>query len=98
MIIPINGAAMVDVQTLVIVLVAICGALALIGLFIVFIRVAKAINKINTTIDDVLPSVKETVDKLPDTVDHINNTLGNVVDMTDSMAETVPVLLESTAR
>ncbi|HHX36835.1 MAG TPA: hypothetical protein GX717_02520, partial [Clostridiaceae bacterium] len=98
MIFPVNGAAMIDANTLVIVILSLCGALALIGLFVVFIKVAGTISKVNNTIDEILPSVKETTDKLPETVDHINATLGNVVDLTDSMADTVPVLLESTAK
>ena len=59
----------VDVNVLFNVLLAICGAFALIALGIFFIKALGTVNRINKLIDDVSPDVIKTVEKLPETVD-----------------------------
>ncbi len=84
---------MIDLHIILIGIVCITGAVALVALAVVLFKVAGAVGKVNRLLDDVSPNVKKSVDQLPETVVHINHALGNVVDMTDDIADTVPKVL-----
>lgn len=88
----------IELESLVVVLLALCGAVALVALAIVLFRLMGTLSKVNRVLDDLSPGLKNTVDQLPETVQQVNAAVGNVVDVTDAIADTVPELLGDVAK
>lgn len=76
-----------DLQDLLLGLLCIAGIAALVGLTLLFIRLAGVLLSLKTLLDENRKSLKVTVD-------HVSDVTGNLVDITDELAEFVPGTLE----
>ena len=84
----------VDLMTLLYVVLALMGVAVLVTLLILLIKAIKAVDSVNDLLKDVKPDIKETTEKLPELMEHATIISGNVVDVTDSVAITVPAIME----
>ena len=84
----------VDLMTLLYVVLALMGVAVLITLFILLIKANKAVDSVNSLLDDIKPDIKETTDKLPELMEHATIITGNIVDVTDAVAVTVQAIME----
>lgn len=74
-------------------LLVLAGCAALIALSVFLFRLAGTLKRVSKLVEDVTPSVGETVKKLPPIMDDVNIVTGNIVDITDAAADTVPDML-----
>ena len=81
-------------MTLLYVVLALMGVAVLVTLLILLIKAIKAVNAVNTLLDDIKPDITETTEKLPELMEHATIITGNIVDVTDSIAVTVPAIME----
>jgi len=84
----------VDLMTLLYVVLALMGVAVLVTLLILLIKAIKAVDSVNDLLKDVKPDIKETTEKLPELMEHATIISGNIVDVTDSVAITVPAIME----
>jgi uncharacterized protein YoxC len=84
----------IDLMTLLYVVLALAGVAVLVTLLILLIKAIKTLDSVNGLLNDVKDDIKETTDKLPDLMENATIITGNIVDVTDSVAITVPAIME----
>ncbi len=84
----------IDLMTLLYVVLALLGVAVLVTLLILLIKAIRAVDSVNAMLDDVKPDIKETTEKLPELMEHATIITGNIVDVTDSVAVTIPAIME----
>lgn len=84
----------IDLMTLLYVVLALMGLAVLVTLLILLIKAIKTLESVNSLLNDVKPDIKETTEKLPELMEHVTTISGNIVDVTDSVAVTVPAIME----
>ncbi|MGI6122548.1 MAG: hypothetical protein ACOYH0_09745 [Saccharofermentanales bacterium] len=84
----------IDLMTLLYVVLALVGVAVLVTLLILLIKAIKTLDSVNGLLNDVKDDIKETTDKLPDLMENATIITGNIVDVTDSVAITVPAIME----
>ncbi len=75
-------------------LLVLAGSVALIALAVFLFNLAGTIKRVSKLLEDVTPSIDETVKKLPPIMDDVHIVTGNVVDITDAVVDTVPEMLD----
>lgn len=68
-------------------LLLLAAAIAVIALIFVFIRLFKALGKLNTILDDCSDSITRTVNTLPDITEKVDDALDNVSSVTETVAD-----------
>ncbi|HHX30712.1 MAG TPA: hypothetical protein GX720_05745 [Clostridiaceae bacterium] len=86
--------ASIPVSALITVLLGMSGAVALVALAVLLFRAASALGSITRLVKEISPDIEETVEQLPSIAQNVETISGNLVDMTDDIAVTVPELLE----
>ncbi len=76
-------------------LLYLAGIAALVGLTILLINLAKSFKSINKLVDDINPSVTETVEQLPATMLKVQGILDDAKKITESAGENIPGLVKS---
>ncbi len=74
-------------------LLAIAGVAVLVALTLVLVKVFQILNRLGGLIDAVCDPLADTVKRLPHTMDQANAIIGNVVDITDDVAEATRPLM-----
>lgn len=78
-------------------LLSLAGVAVLVTLVILLVKLIRVFSCIGRVLEDAAPALTETVNKLPRTMEHVNLIAGNLVDMSDDVAEAVTPLMASTA-
>ncbi len=84
----------IDLMSLLYIVLALIGAAVLVTLLILLIKLIKTLNSVNALLEDIKPDIKETTEKIPGLVDDVAIITGNVVDVTDAVAVTVPAIMK----
>ena len=86
--------ASIPVSVLLYLILGISGTVALIALAILLFKAAATLGSVNKLVKDITPDIEETVEQLPAITENIEIISGNLVDMTDDLAMTVPEVLD----
>ncbi|MDO5732451.1 MAG: hypothetical protein Q4P72_01530 [Eubacteriales bacterium] len=78
-------------------LLALAGVAVLVALTVLIIKLIKILTNVNQIVSDLKSPVSECLESLPETMSNVNLIVGNFVDISDDIAETVTPLLASTA-
>lgn len=74
-------------------LLTLAGVAVILSIALLILKIMGTVKRINRLIEEVSPPVKAVVNQLPQTITHLNNISGNLEDISDEVAEVVPVLL-----
>lgn len=86
--------ASIPLSVLFYVMLGLVGTAALIVLIIFLIKATSAAGHISKLVKDITPDLEKSVEKLPSTMENIEIISGNLVDITDELADATPQLLD----
>lgn len=86
-------AVTIELTDLMLGLLIIAGAVALVGLAVLFFKLAQVMSSVKKLVADITPSVTETVEQLPSVVTKVDTVVGDVQRITDAAGTSVPAML-----
>ncbi len=75
-------------------LLSLAGIALMITVIVFVARLIGTLTRVNRLVEEITPSVKETVDKLPATMENVSIISGNVVDLTDDLTTQIPEIVD----
>ncbi|MFA5586410.1 MAG: DUF948 domain-containing protein [Saccharofermentanales bacterium] len=86
--------ASIPLSVLFYVVIGTAGTVALVALSIFLFRGASALGRISKLVKEITPDVEKTAKQLPPISENIEIISGNLIDITDDLADSLPQILE----